>query len=331
MITLIVIAIAVVAAEVLPDIIGNILGYVVECATALIHCIFSWGISLIPNTFLIGSSMYEDEFVKQILDVGKGLLDKLAIALLVIIAMWQVFKVFWQYAGLNGEIEEPWKIGIKLMIFATLVLSSYGVCEFIIKGPVDKAVNIMLSIDTQIDDRGRIRKSSASGVEPKSLYVADNISTILGDWHKSGLLFAIVKLIVVTTVDYKIFMFLWLFVQKYVNMIFYIIISPFAFACGVSRATSDVLKRWIMVFVGGIAMQLLQIVVLKMLNAYASVLGVGNRFNWSIIFIYFSVAVLTDKLEEILGELGLSGGVNFKFGISDCLQTLGKIKNKVLG
>ena len=42
-------------------------------------------------------------------------------------------KTFFEYAGFSAEVEEPWKIGIKLMIFSTLVWESKNICRLIVR------------------------------------------------------------------------------------------------------------------------------------------------------------------------------------------------------
>lgn len=324
LIMLILVVLAVSMKDLITDFIGNCLGFLIECFTALVHCIFSWMISKLPSWYLVGKDMYDNEIVISVLKFGEKYMIRLGIVVLVIIAMWQIFKTFFAFAGLNGEIEEPWKIGLKLFIFATLVMGSYGLCKFIVIGPVDKAIDIVLSIETTVEG-GKIKKvinNESNEDKVKRLYVADHISSTFTLWG-AGLFQSITKFIVVFYADYKIFKFVLGFLQKYMNMLVYILFSPIAFACGVSRATSNVLKEWIRLFVGNIAVQLFQVVILKVLNAYGSIISASNSYNWSILFVYLAAVMSTDKIESILSELGLSGGIKLDFGIGNNARMIG--------
>lgn len=333
--TVILVAVVMLLEGPLEDFIGTLVGRGIEFMTTLLHCIFSWMLEHLTEAFVIGCDMYEEEFVISVLNYSRGIMVRIATVILVIIAMWQLMKTFLAFAGLNGEIEEPWKVGIKIFVFATLLRSSYGLCQVIITGPVDKAVNMMLSIETKVE-KGNIKKVAENkndSSKNKKLYVADNFDVVMEDGYKNtGLFFAVAKFVIVVFVDYKILMFILSLVQKYVNMIIYIMLSPIAFACGVSRSTSYVLGSWIRSFVGGIAMQLFQIALLRVLNAYGSVIGAANKFNWSLIFIYLAACLGTDKIEEILGEMGLSGGIRLNFSIGNNFNIIGrKLMGKIKG
>ncbi|MBP5426873.1 MAG: hypothetical protein J6Y29_03140 [Clostridiales bacterium] len=306
-------------------------GWILDRITLFLHCAFTWVINACTSDFIIGEEMYNDNFVLSVLNFAREEIVTISILLLSLIAMWQLFKVFWGYAGLNNDIEEPWKIAIKIVIFATLIRSSYGLCKFIITGPVASMTTTIRQIETKVENR-QIKQTDRSGTVAAntSFAIITNLKDYITSYGNSGLAFSIVKDIIILFIDYKMLMFILLFAQKYVNMIVYIVISPLAFAFGVSRSTSDILSSWIKLFAGGIAMQLFQITLLRVLNAYSSVIGAASRFDWSLVFVYFAVAMVTDKVEEILSEFGLSGGIRLHFGIGENTKIAGVMMLKRL-
>ena len=125
----------------------------------------------------------------------------------------------------------------------------------------------------------------------------------------------VTKFIILIYVNWKLFGFMCNIAQKYFNMIIYVTLAPIAFACGVSRATADILKSWTRLFAGGIAIQGVQFIILKFLEIYVQIMA-NTVIDWSVLLIYFSLGAILSKLEDILQELGLPGGMKFDIASS---------------
>lgn len=303
------------------DIIGMAIRWAIEALVAVIHSLFSFLISLFSDKFLIGEEMLSEETVTILIDLGANGIKIVAFVAAFVIAGWQMSKVFIGFLGLNQEVEEPWKVALKFVFFGLLIFYIKDICCFIIDGPVTIIRNLILSIGLGVED-GKIIKTQSDQLLEVVL-PNDYISAFSG----TSMSLVIFKALVTVYVDYRLFFFVLSMVQKYVNVIIYIIISPFAIACGVSRATSETLKSWTKLFAGGIAIQMLQIILLKIIMVYGKMLQESTARNWSLVFVYLAVAFVMDKAEEILEEFGLSGGIKFHLGMDSAKSGLIKILN----
>ncbi len=310
--------------------VGLIVAYAIDCITGLIHYVFTVLMVFFSKgyTFLIGREMSQEGFVHTLMNFGfEGIrngnairieIEDIALVILVTIASWQIFKAFFGFLGLNQEIEEPWKVGLKALFFGFFVYYIRDICWFIIDGPVTAIRNYILSVELGVES-GKIVSRVAESVNTDNLM--DNVlgNVGIGEYMSSftgnSISLALFKAVVIIYVDYKMFSFMLTIIQKYVNVIFYIMLAPLAVACGVAKATSDVLKSWVKLFAGGISIQMIQIILLKLITVYGRRLGESNSKNWSLVFVYLAVAFVMDKSEEILEEFGLSGGIKFNLGM----------------
>ena len=302
----------------------KILGVVVEFIIGVIHGAISALLSLFTKEFLINEEMFESTMVNSIFQWSKDTLVPMAVALMLLIAMWQIFKTFFSFTGLNVEIEEPWRIGLKVMLFSILILYSVDICKYLVANPISKVMELLFN--TNID----VTSGKISGITyGKDIFEALDPTNYVSFSNKN-LCVIIVSAIIVIYIDWQMLNFILQIAQKYVNMIIYIAISPIAFAFGVSRATQDTFKGWTKLFAGGVAIQAMQIIMLQLINVYSRLLSNTNGKNWSILFIYMSIGIVLGKIEEILGDLGLPGGPKFELGIMSTFWNIWDIGSAAL-
>ena len=135
MITTIIVAVVAVIFLVLAPLLSLILDTIVTLIFTIIHAGMVFVIKNIISEFMVKTTMFTDEkdVVYQIIQTYLPIFRTIAISVIALIAMWQLFKTFFEYAGFSTEVEEPWKLGIKLMIFAALIWESKHICYYIIK------------------------------------------------------------------------------------------------------------------------------------------------------------------------------------------------------
>ena len=291
------------------ELIGKYIGCAIEYIVGVLHLLFTSLISLFSDTFLIGKEMLSESAVQILMNFGGRELKLVAFSIAVTIAVWQISKTFVGYLGLNTEIEESWKIALKTVLFSFIIWYIRDICCFIIEGPVTMIRNLILAVGLGVEE-GRIVTTESSKLL-EVIVPNDYVTALSGN----GIVFSLLKGFITIYVDLKLFSFVLSMLQKYINIIFYIMISPLVAACGVSKATDDTFKSWVKLFAGGISIQMIQIILLKILMVYGKMIGQSTAKNWSLVFVYLAVALVMDKAEEILEEFGLTGGIKFHLGM----------------
>lgn len=296
--------------------ITNLIGVIVEFIVGIIHGTISSIVSLFTREFLINGKMFENSLVNLIFQWSKDNLVVIAGSLMILIAMWQIFKTFFSFAGLYGEMEEPWKIGLKVMLFGIMLTNSIDICKYLVANPISKVMELIFN--TNID----VTSGKITGVTYGMDIFEITDPTNYVSFTDKNLLVTIASAVIVIFVDWQMLLFMLDIAQKYVNMIFYILISPIAFAFGVSKATSDILKKWSKLFAGGVAIQGAQILILQLINVYSRLLPTSTGKNMGLLFIYMTIGMLIGKVEEILGDLDLPSGPKFDMGIGEIQGTI---------
>lgn len=302
------------------DAVGRYIGFALSFLVDCLHGVFTFLMTILPDTCLIGKEMLSEGIVKDLMNFGGSALKTFAFCGAVTIAVWQISKTFIGFLGLNTEIEESWKVALKTVAFGFIIWYIRDICCFLISGPVTVVRNLILAVGLGVED-GKIVTTQSD----KLLEIILPTDYITAWGSGSSITLSLLKGIVTLYVDYRMFIFLLSMIQKYVNMIFYVMISPLAAACGVSKATDDTFKSWVKLFEGGISIQMIQIILIKIVVVYSKMLNQSSPKNWSLVFVYLAVAFVMDKAEEILGELGLTGGVKFHLGIEQQKNRFAKV------
>ena len=292
---------------------------VLKLLIGIVDVVMSLFCSVFSDGFIIGEGMFTEGIYRALTDgyIYRSI-QTTALAAMLIIAFWQIFKTFFAFMGLNGEIEEPWKIAIKTIIFGILIIYSKDICEEILK-TAGKVLAEILKVNIGVNN-GTVQKLEIA----ESVHVAvDCIGLTL---KNSNAVMIISKFLVIVYIDWKIMGFMFNIAQKYLNMMVYVALAPIAFACGVSRATSDILSSWARLFAGGIAIQGIQFILLKLINIYGELMRGIAKEDWTILFIYFSLGAIITKLEDILEEVGLPGGVRFNI-VSSMMETINLVNS----
>ena len=222
----------------------------------------------------------------------------IGMAVFILIVAFQVFKVMFSYMGI--EADDPLQIGMKAIFYGFLLYYSKDICAIMLS-IFSSAMKYLLG--------GNSISQTASQIS--DMFLETQIISIAGLCY----LYLSFKMIMVT----------FRFAQRYAVMLFLVIMSPLAFACGPSKATHKALAGWFKVFSGNLAVQLCQVIVILSVCKFYS--DVEDRNIWkrlmptsnldtgvmqAVLSAIFMIGMITllEQLERIVGEaqVGTAGG-----------------------
>ena len=260
-------------------------------------------------------SLKETEIMGLLLNYCYQKMQLIAFSAVILIASWQLFKIYFSYFGTTAT-EEGWKIGGKFIIFGVLVFKSKEICLFAIKiftGMAEQIGGIALTVS----------ETNSIGSTMKEAIVS--IFDILENTEFSRLetYGELVKFCLILAIDIKLLKIAIDIAEKYMNLVLMIVISPLAFACGVTKATNKYLTKWVSFFSSGILYQLLQYTMIAMLyfvtnKVTTKVTGGGLLFEnatkyvlegtdaFRLLFIVWGILSIGQNAVSIIDELGFS-------------------------
>ena len=222
------------------------------------------------------------------IEILYGRLQVIAAALLILIVIWQSFKV--NFAFLGFECEEPWRIGGRAIVFGFLIIYS------------KETVYVILGIFKNLVDYlwGAYGMTSPSTEQFKSLIVSllfPAVGLTLFSW--SAIIFIYLA--------YKFIKLAFRFGERLMLTALLIMSSPLAFASGASQTTKGFLQGWIKLFAGNLLVQLLQItIVIAMIIYRATDKDLVSIFSF---VITVSMIKILEKLEDIVRDASINVGV----------------------
>ena len=234
-----------------------------------------------------------------------------AMAIFVLILAFQVFKAM--FAHLGFEIEEPWKIGLKAIIFGFLLFYSKDLCQLI--------VSLFAGFNSFIGEHDTFASAVASLAEQ---WKQTSLLTIVGIFC----LYASIKFIFLA----------FRFAERYVITIVLTIVSPLAFACGTNKSTRPYLQGWVKAFAGNLLVQMFQLIMVTAMLLFfrldasshnsqwfmGSIHSPDGVFSWTDYFtvsggnnviallVIIALLQITEKAEDLMKEIGI--GVAAQFG-----------------
>ena len=222
----------------------------------------------------------------------------IGMAVFILIVAFQLLKSMFTYMGL--EADDPLHIGMKAILYGFLVYYSKDIC-MIMLNIFSSAMKFLLGGDS-------ISKT-VSGIA--DMFLETPVLSITGFCY----LYLSFKMIMVT----------FRFAQRYATMLFLVITSPLAFACGPSKATHKTLDGWFKVFSGNLVVQLCQMIIMLSIckfygdsedkNIWSRIMPASNLdigLIQKVLPAIFMVAMITllEKVEEVVKEaqVGTAGG-----------------------
>ena len=226
-------------------------------------------------------------------DLYKNVIVPLAIALLLLICVWQLFKSMFGKMGMNSE--DPIEL-----------ICRSGACLFMIAG-AKTIVNYILGIagtpyqwvvGTEIEVNSFSGYVSALEGATSSLGI-DSISVML------------LTLIMQFVVAWNYLKMLFIIAERYVLLGVFSYTAPLAFATGGSKATNNILASWVKMFGGQVVLIIMNAWCMKMfLSGYGNMLASGYGFTKFFVATLCLVGFckITFKLDSYMASLGVNLG-----------------------
>lgn len=237
-------------------------------------------------------NLFEDLF-GVVGDLYRNAVVPMAVMLLLMILVWQLFKSMFGRLGTSSE--DPVELVFRSGFCLFLILFAKDIVNYVLEiagTPYDWVVG------TEIE------------VQSFSQYVsvAEGVMSALGT---DALSISILKLILQFVIAWNYFKMLFILSERYVLLGIFSYTSPLAFATGGSKATNNVMASWTKMFGGQVVIVILDAWCVKMfLSAYgnmmASSYGFTKFFATNLCLIGF--CKITVKLDSYMGSLGVNLG-----------------------
>lgn len=222
------------------------------------------------------------------IEILYGRLQVIAAAILILIFIWQSFKVMFAFLGF--ECEEPWRIGGRAIVFGFLIIYSKE-AVYVVLGIFKNLVNYLW---------GAYGMTSPSMEQFKTL-----ITSLL--LPQAGLTLFSWSAIIFIYLAYKFIKLAFRFGERLMLTALLIMSSPLAFASGTSQVTKGFLQGWVKLFAGNLLVQILQIaIVIAMIIYRATDKDLVSIFSF---VITVSMIKILEKLEDIVRDASLNVGI----------------------
>ena len=218
-------------------------------------------------------------------------------ALLFLIAVWQLFRVF---GGPVTEAENPWQLLARSAIFAILI--GYAKPIFLLALDIARAPYAAL-MDATMDPGG----FTFAGVEQ---VLQNGLSTLVSTITVIGPLLTIILMI---SLGWNYFKMLLECVERYVVVGVLCYTSPLAFSMGGSKTTNNVFKGWTRMVGSQLLLLVLNVWFLRAFNSTvgqfignggALSTGQGSIFLW--MFVALAFLKTAQKFDSYLAAMGLN-------------------------
>ena len=288
----------------------------------LMHNIAVNLISKIHITFAIDDTFFTSPKTQygNIILAFRNSMVTIALAVMLLIVVWQIFKSFFAYTG--AEVDDTVKLAIRVMIFTILIFYSQDIIKYIITVIYKPIGDTIYSII--YDLKGLGIKEGANVGYMLNLILKNIGNTLLIDnamAMKLGSFTLLIRGVVLVYLDYNILILMAKFAEKSIVLLLLIIIAPIAFACGVSRNTKFIFEGWLKSFTGVLTIYAIYNIILSMVvvflylqaNGIIVIGGIKYSFIGEKNFI-FSVGILLglfalmDQGETIARGLGFNTG-----------------------
>lgn len=226
-------------------------------------------------------------------DLYRNAILPMAVAILLMILIWQLFKSMFGKAGVSAE--DPVELILRSCICLFMVFFAKDIANYILEiagTPYQWVVGTSITVTSF------------------SEYVSalEVVTDILG---VGTLSIQILMLIMHIVVAWNYFKMLFILAERYVLLGVFAYTSPLAFATGGAKSTNNILASWAKMFGGQVVVVILDAWCVKMfLSAYgnmsASSYGFTKFFAATLCLVGF--CKITSKLDSYMGSLGVNLG-----------------------
>ena len=258
-------------------------------------------VGMVMGCLTISSSMFdvsshpEFTFVTEFHHTFKVI----GLAMVILIASWQIFKSFFAYMGF--EAEEAWRVVIRAIIISFLIFYSKDVIVMTLQYVFDEIIKLVWGLSPMT---GRS--------------VGDYITTSLnGAWESikstpympGGFL---LNAILFLYLAFKLVMLCFKLAERYVLVIFYAITFPLALSAEVSKSTKPYFQGWLKGYIGNLIVQISQITVFLALVRFweSGFVSYDNGVPIPVLGVVIAASMMKvlDKVEEVVRDAGMGLG-----------------------
>ena len=245
----------------------------------------------------LGTDMVVMEEYFPFVSKAFSILQYFAWALIFIITVWQLFRVF---GGPITEAENPWHLMARSSIFAILI--GYAKPIFLLVLDIARAPYTAL-MDASMDPGD----FTFAGIEQS---LSNGLVTLISVASVVGL---ILQLILLISLGWNYFKMLLEVVERYIVVGVLCYTSPLAFAMGGSKTTNQVFKSWCRMVGSQLLLLVMNVWFLRAFNSSvgqfaanggALTTGSGNIFLW--MFCALAFLKTAQKFDSYLASMGLS-------------------------
>lgn len=310
-------------------VIGTVMEYIVKFLI-LINCgiliIASYFVTVIVlaavNEIVVNTMNYVAKLNLLNIDIFNDIYKKIliiAFAVFILIVAFQSLKTM--FGNVMGfETEEAYMLFLKSILYGVLLLNAKEICLYINQNIFQNIMAYLLNGSASLE---KISAKLISDSRTDTSILTQKISglfTSFFDPNASSLsiLLYLVEAFILIIVAVKMLMLCFRFIERNLIFTLLVIMSPLAFAVGVSKSTKPYFQGWVKVFVGNYMIQIFQYVALVLLltllslddTVLATNMGIASGDYVSIfrLFMLVSAANLVGKAEEIIREVGMSYG-----------------------
>lgn len=250
---------------------------ITEMFTELLSC----NLNLFEELFGVVGALY------------KNVIVPLAIALLLLILVWQLFKGMFGKMGLSSE--DPIELICRSGACLFMVVGAKTFVNYIL-GVAGTPYQWIVGIDIKVSSFSEY-VSSLEGVT--AVLGIDSISMML------------LTLIMQLVVAWNYFKMLFVVAERYVLLGVFSYTAPLAFATGGSKSTNNILSSWAKMFGGQIVLIIMNAWCMKMfLSGYGNMLASGYGFTkfFAATLCLIGFCKITFKLDTYMASLGVNLG-----------------------
>lgn len=250
-------------------------------ASGMFTEVLSCDLNLFEGLFGVAEVLYEDAVVPT------------AIALLLMILVWQLFKSMFGRMGTASE--DPVELVFRSCFCLFMILFAKDIVNYILDiagTPYQWITGTEISVDSF--------SGYVSALEAAT-------SALAGDAISIQLLMLIMHFVVA----WNYFKMLFILAERYVLLGVFSYTSPLAFATGGAKATNNILASWVKMFGGQVLVVLLDAWCVKMfLSAYGNLMASGYGFTrfFAATMCLIGFCKITAKLDSYMGSLGVNLG-----------------------
>lgn len=252
-----------------------------DIASTMFTEILSCDLDLFEDLFGVAGDLYTNAVLP------------IAIAMLLMILTWQVFKSMFGKLGVNSE--DPVELAFRSAICLFMLVYAKDIVNYILEvvgTPYQWVVGTEITVD------------SFSGY----VSAAEAAVSVLG---VDAISISLLLLIMHFVVAWNYFKLLFILAERYVLLGVFSYTAPLAFATGGAKATNNILASWSKMFGGQVLLVVLDAWCLKMfLSGYGNLMATGTGFTkfFAATMCLIGFCKIAGKLDSYMASMGVSMG-----------------------